>query len=71
MRNASRMGALGPTLPLRFTDGGSEFDVHMAYLQASAKQAALPMGTSCARREYGFSAYQLQKRERATVNTVS
>ena len=70
MRNASRMGALGHNAAAKcFTDGGSEFDVHMAYLQASAQnETALPYGNIVAQNENAaFLHYQLQKRERATV----
>ena len=70
MRNASQMGALGHNAAAQcFTDGGSEFDVHMAYLTASAQnENELPYGNIVAQNENAaFLHYQLQKRECAAV----
>lgn len=69
MRNASIMGALGHTAAAKcFHDGGSEFDVHMAYLSASAQnEQELPYGNIVAQNEHAaFLHYQFQDRAKPT-----
>lgn len=69
MRNASMMGALGHTAAAKcFNDGGSEFDVHMAYLNASAQnEPELPYGNIVAENEHAaFLHYQFQDRHTPT-----
>ena len=65
MRNASRMAALGHNAAAEcFKSGGSEFDVHTAYLAASAQnESELPYGNIVAINEHAaFLHYQFQDR---------
>ena len=68
MRNASIVGALGHSAAAQcFVDGGSEFEVHMAYLTASGQnENALPYGNIVAQNEHAaFLHYQFQQRSGA------
>ena len=65
MRNASIVGALGHNAAAQcFVNGGSEFEVHMAYLTASGQnETALPYGNIVAQNEHAaFLHYQFQQR---------
>ena len=65
MRNASEMGAVGHAAAAQcFADDGSEFDIHMAFLTASAQnENQLPYGNIVAQNENAaFLHYQFQQR---------
>jgi Xaa-Pro dipeptidase len=65
MRVASEIGVAGHMAAERaFRDGGSEFDIHMAYLQASGQtELEIPYGNIVALNEHGATLhYQFQDR---------
>ncbi|NKB97931.1 MAG: Xaa-Pro dipeptidase [Pseudomonadales bacterium] len=65
MRKASEIGVKGHLAAERtFTTGGSEFDIHMAYLQASGQtELEIPYGNIVALNEHGATLhYQFQER---------
>ena len=69
MRNASIMGALGHRAAANcFSEGGSEFDVHMAFLNASEQnEPELPYGNIVAQNHHAaFLHYQFQDRHTPT-----
>ena len=70
MRNASIVGALGHNAAADcFMGGGSEFEVHMAYLAASGQnETTLPYGNIVAQNEHAaYLHYQFQQRSSASI----